>query len=223
MTDLAASNAAFAARQIRGATIAWGGGAIYDFERPNPEVISLEDAAYALAFTVRWRGQSTTLSRSWWRRLLGRPGVLLRAFYGVGQHVVFGAEEMMREGYDRADALAFLWHEDDEVVLPDFPGPVKPLLPGFRPLARLQGEAIQRRFGIGRPSDPGLIKRWDMRMMVTEKRDLMAGHEGDWFQTSEHKAIDDNLYEPFARRIVPYRHPEEAAWRFIELHNRLTA
>jgi hypothetical protein len=204
LTD--AANEAFNARHILGATIAWGGGKVYNFVEPNPEIITLEDMAYALAYTVRWRGQARHECR--------------RVFYGVGQHVVFGAEEMLAAGHSPEDALGFLFHEPDEVVLPDMPGPVKPLLPGFRELAKAQGAALLERFGV-RIANPTLCKRWDLRMMVTEKRDLMAGHEGHYFQTSYHELIPDGEFQPFERRIVPYAHPDEAAHRFLELCDQL--
>ena len=208
-----------AARHIKGASIAWGGGRIYDFDNPNPEVITLEDAAYALAYTVRWRGQTVRVHRPWWRRALHLDPA--RCFFGVGQHCVFGAEEMLASGRHPKHALAFLWHEPDEVPLPDMPGPVKPRLPGWREFAHKQGVAVLDRFGIAIP-DPDLIKAWDIRMMVTEKRDLLTGHGGDRFHTSHHVTIKEADFPPFARRIIPYRHPDQAARRFLELHHQLT-
>lgn len=208
MKDDCPRNAAVIARQITDASIAWGGGKVYNFDEPNPEIITLEDAAYAIAYTVRWRGQARSNGR--------------RCFYGVGQHVVFGAEEMLAEGHDRKDALAFLWHEPDEIVLPDMPGPVKPRLIGYREFADKQGSAALLRFGI-EIRNPALVKRFDLRMMVTEKRDLMAGHEGDYFQTSRHQPVSDVDYAPFVRRIIPYPHPDQAAERFLELHEMLAA
>ncbi|APZ81817.1 hypothetical protein vBEliSR6L_52 [Erythrobacter phage vB_EliS_R6L] len=202
MDNISPEMADAAARHIKGATIAWGRGECYDFDQPNPEIITIEDVAYALAYTVRWRGQTIHRGR--------------RCFYGVGQHVVFGAQQMLLAGHGNENALAFLFHEDDEVVLPDFPGPAKNSVPGFRPLAKRQGEALRRRFGIAIP-DPDLIKAWDLRMMVTEKRDLMPGHEGDRFHTSDHATIMEAEFPPFAREIVPYRHPDEAAYRFLRL------
>jgi hypothetical protein len=206
VTEVSEAMAEAAARHVKGPTIAWGGGRIYDFETPNPEIITLEDAAYALAYTVRWRGQT---------RYLGR-----RCFYGVGQHVVFGAEEMLAAGHGKANALGFLFHEPDEVVLPDMPGPVKPLLPGFRDLAKRHGDALLARFKVTIP-DPDLCKAWDMRMMVTEKRDLMEGHGGDYFQTSAHAVISDVEFPAFERTIIPYRHPDQAAMRFLNLVTEL--
>jgi hypothetical protein len=195
-----------AGRTYRGATIAWGRGQCYDFDTPNPEVIELEDVAYALAFTVRWRGQT---------RFRGS-----RCFYGVGQHCVFGAEEMIAAGHSNRDAFAFLWHEPDEVVLPDFPGPAKACVPEFRAFAKRQGDALRARFGYEVP-DPDLVKTIDLRMLTTEKRDLMAGHSADTFHSSARTSIRESEFPPFERELVPYAHPEIAALRWLELYWQL--
>lgn len=204
--DISDEMAATAGRTYRGATIAWGRGECYDFDNPNPGIIDLEDVAYALAFTVRWRGQT---------RFRGQ-----RCFYGVGQHCCFGAEEMLAAGHSSRDAFAFLWHEPDEVVLPDFPGPAKDCVPGFKPFAKRQGDALLQRFGYSIPN-PDLCKEWDLRMMVTEKRDLMAGHEADTFHSSARTSISESRFPAFEREIVPYAHPEIAARRWLELYWQL--
>jgi hypothetical protein len=197
MAEASEGMAERAGRTYRGATIAWGRGECYDFDNPNPEIITVEDMAYAWAFTVRWRGQT---------RHGGR-----RCFYGVGQHCCFGAEEMIKAGYGEAHALGFLLHEPDEVVLPDFPGPAKDCLPGFKAFAKRQGDALLDRLGWPGPPDPDLCKAWDLRMMVTEKRDLMAGHEADTFHTSARKSVHDSEFP----------HPERAAHRWLELYHQL--
>lgn len=206
--DLSAEMADAAARHIDGHRIAWGGGHVYDFDAPNPEIITPEDVAFALAFTVRWRGQT---------RHGGR-----RCFYGVGQHCVFGAREMLAAGHGPEHALAFLLHEPDEVVLPDMPGPVKRLIPGFRELADRQGAALLAHLGVTIP-DPDLVKTWDLRMLVTEKRDLLPGHEADRFHTSHHSTIMEAEFPPFERTIVPYHHPVRAAVEWLEAYNALMA
>lgn len=208
MNEISDEMAAAAGRTYRGATIAWGRGECYDFDAPNPEVITLEDIAYALAFTPRWRGQT---------RFAGA-----RCFFGVGQHCVFGADRMMEEGHGRQAALDFLLHELDEVVLPDFPGPAKNSVPGFREFAKRQGEALGAHLG-HRCRDADLIKRWDMRMMVTEKRDLMPGHEADAFHTSDRVTIDEVEFPAFATRIVPAAHPELAARDWLAAYYRYSA
>lgn len=191
----------------RGATIAWGRGQCYDFDDPNPEIITLEDVAYALAYTVRWRGQTRFRSS--------------RCYYGVGQHCIFGAEEMIAAGYGPAHALGFLLHEEDEVVLPDFPGPAKMCVPGFREFAKRQGNALLNRLGWQGPPDPDLCKRWDIRMLNTEKRDLMPGHALDTFHNSHREPANVENFPPFEREIVPYAHPDLAAIRWLELYREL--
>lgn len=198
--------AAKAGHTYRGATIAWGRGQCYDFDTPNAEIIEIEDVAYALAYTVRWRGQA---------RFMGH-----RCFYGVGQHCVFGTEEMLAAGYGTAHAIAFLTHEDDEVVLPDFPGPAKNSVAGMKAFAKRQGDALADRFGWDCP-DPDLIKHWDLRMMNTEKRDLMPGHRSDTFHSSDRQPILDSTFPPFERELIPFTHPDIAAVRWLELYDQL--
>ena len=131
------------------------------------------------------------------------------------------AEEMLAAGYGEAHALGFLMHEPDEVVLPDFPGPAKACLPGFKDFARRQGDALIDRFGWAGPPDPDLCKRWDLRMMTTEKRDLMAGHEADTFHSSARTSISEDEFPAFEREIEPYCFPDEAATRWLELYHKL--
>lgn len=204
---VSAETAAEAARHVKGATIAWGPSGYYDFLAPNPEIISLEDVAYALAYTVRWRGQTRTIGDR-------------RCFYGVGEHCVRMACQVLADGHSDADALAALFHEPDEVVLPDMPGPVKPLIKDYRALAALQGDALIARFGIHVP-DPDLIKRYDIRMLLTERRDLFGwAHRDKWYGQQGTDAAPLEGYEPFDGVIVPFPHPDQAAVRFLNLCQR---
>lgn len=194
-------------RHIRGATIAWGPGDYLDLANPDHVEVTVEDYAYCLAYTPRWRGQTRT-------RDGGRP------FFGVAQHCVFGAEEMIAAGHSNRDAFAFLFHESDEIPFGDFPGPAKriPEVAATCALAKRIGASIDRKFGVVTP-DPALVKRWDIRMLVTEKRDLLvADYEGDGW---EHHGEDVRGYEPFERRIEAYPHPQIAALRFLELYRQL--
>ena len=206
--ELTPENAAEAAKHVRGATIAWGGGKYYDFDEPNPEIITLEDAAYALAYTVRWRGQT--------RNYLG-----VRCFYGVAEHCIRMAIQLLVDGHGPKNALAGLWHEPDEIPLPDMPGPVKPAIPGWREFAKKQGDAVIARFGIDMP-DPALIKRYDIRMLITEKRDLLSrGFDGHhWHNVGGGDETADG-FEPFDEVIMPYAHPDMAALGFLKIHDRL--
>jgi hypothetical protein len=201
---LSPTNAAEAGRHVKGATMAWGE-TYLDLSRPDDITVDLDDYAYCLAYTVRWRGQTR-------QRLLGRPR---RPFFGVGQHCVIGAQQMLKEGVDPVHARAFLFHESDEIPFGDFPGPAKFLMPDAVQLAKRIGASINRGFGVTCP-DPDLVKRYDIRMLVTEKRDLMPSRfDKDHFTTDGTNSTEG--YEPFAETIVPYGDPEEAAIAFLEL------
>lgn len=190
-----------AARHIKGTTIAWAGDRCLDLACPNPEAVTLEDYAYALAYTVRWRGQAKTDGR--------------HCFYGVAEHVVRGAEQMLLEGYGPRAALDFLGHESDEVPFGDFPGPGKAMWsPEFRAAVRQWGDALDAHLGFGM-TDKALIKRFDIRMLATEKRDLMPGHANT---TWEDYDSPDPAYGAFEARIVPFTHPDLAAERFLRLN-----
>lgn len=206
--SLSPANAAEAARHVHGSTIAWGD-TYLDLARPDEITVELDDYAYCLAYTVRWRGQCRVRSGS-------GPNSERRPFYGVGQHCVIGARHMLREGHGPANAAAFLFHESDEVPFGDFPGPAKVLMPDAVALAKRIGASINRGFGIETP-DPDLLKRFDIRMLVTEKRDLLHARFGNDSWSHDGEGDCTSGYEPFADRIVPYSNPEEAAVDFLEL------
>jgi hypothetical protein len=194
MNMLSHANQIEAARHVDGATITMGDGSHFDCAEPETTPVDIVCYAYAQAFTVRFRGQT---------KLNGE-----HVFYGVGEHNVRGAEQLLIEGYARADALAFLFHESGELPFGDLPGPAKSLFPGWREHEKRTGWAINAHFGIETP-DPDLIKRFDIRMYLTEKRDLMPrGIEGIQITPG---------YEPFAARIVPFDHPKIAAEKFLRL------
>lgn len=203
-------NRAEAAKHIRGATIAWGGGQYLDLENPDTIKVDLVDYAYCLAYTVRWRGQTRTPD--------GR-----RPFYGVGQHVVFGAQEMLAAGLAPEHAIAFLFHETDELPFGDMPGPAKalPEVAALCGLAKRIAASIDCHFGISFP-DPDLIKRWDIRMLVTEKRDILCSDfAADQWHNGGSGGTSTVGYEPFDRRIVPFPNPEWAADEFMALCRQL--
>lgn len=205
MTD---ENEQMASIHKRNNTMAWGGGSFLDLDNPDEIEVPLVDYAYCLAYTPRWRGQCQTAGGA-------------RPFYGVGEHCVRGAQQMLRYGLGPVNALAFLFHESDEVPFGDFPGPAKsiPEVRAVCDLAKRVGASIDRKFGIEAP-DPRLIKRWDLRMLATERRDLLYvdGAPG-WIPDEERGLLDG--YEPFEEQIEPYAHPEIAAVTFIGLYSQL--
>lgn len=205
MTDLASENLAAAdaqVRRIKGPTILMGDGSYYDYEDPASTSMTIEDYAWGIAGTNRFRCQ--TRARLW-------GGV--RCLYNVAQHVVLLAIQMERDGCSREDCLAGLMHESGEVPWGDMPGPAKPLLQGFKAMEQLHGAAIDKRFDVP-AGNATLVKRYDIRMLATEKRDLMPhGQHDEWSWTRG--------YEPFDFEIVPWS-GEYSAHRFLQLHEALS-
>lgn len=199
--ELSPDNAAAAAKQIKGATIALSSGSYFDYLNPSATTMTIEDYAYALAYTVRFRGQCKQNGQ--------------HVFYSVAQHCVIGAHHLMADGHGAINALAFLGHESDEVPFGDMPGPTKPLFAEWKAITKPVGEALDRHFNIP-AGDRDLLKRYDLRMLATEKRDLMAHcHAEEWELVAG--------YEPFNRTIQPAYHPDLAAQDFLILWDNLVA
>jgi hypothetical protein len=189
-------------RRIVGPTILMGDGSYFDFEDPASSQMTIDDYAWALAGTNRFRGQ--TRERGYFHR---------RCLYNVAQHCIVLAQHMLDDGHDRADALAGLMHEAGEVPWGDTPGPAKPLVPDLKAREKRDDAIIRGLFG-AQMRDPDLIKQYDLRMLATEKRDLMphgAGEGWEWIRG----------FEPFPETIRPWR-PEWAAAEFVRMYRHLT-
>lgn len=203
------SNAAAAAahtKVIVGPTIQMGDGSYFDFAAPDASAMTIEDYAWGLAGNNRFRNQT---------RYRTEEGVGPRCLYNVAQHTVLLAEQLLWDGHGPAIAFEGLMHESDEVPWGDIPGPAKALMPvEFRALIQRAGDAIDHHFGVTHQHKV-LIKQYDIRMLATEKRDLMphaAVHQWEWTRG----------YEPFDFRILCWE-PDMAAHQFIYLYNRLEA
>lgn len=136
-----------------------------------------------------------------------------RMLYFVAQHCVLLARQMARCGHSATAVYQGLMHESDEVVWGDFPSPAKSLLPAeLRALIKCSGHAIDARFEVGH-GHHALVKRYDLRMLATEKRDLMPYANCDAW-----RAISG--IEPFDFVIDPWP-ADEAARRFIEFYHQV--
>jgi hypothetical protein len=209
MNAIAQSTAAAAeahTKLIVGPTIQMGDGSYFDFLAPEATTMTLEDYAWGLC-KPRFGSQSR------------HPVTHARCLYFVVQHVCEGAEQMLEDGHPPETALAFMMHESDEVPTFDAPGPLKPLLgPVFKPFCKGLAQGIDGHFRVP-PAPADLLKRYDIRMLATEKRDLMphsAGH--DWSGQDGLAALKE--FGPFNRRIVPMSAPAAATW-FMNLYQRL--
>jgi 5'-deoxynucleotidase YfbR-like HD superfamily hydrolase len=183
--------------RVEGPTILLGSGNYYDFEDPEGSNPSVEDMVYGLAFTCRGRGQLIS-------RRTGR-----RVFYSVADHC-----EIMSRIVPPHLAYDALMHEAGEVFTGDAPGPLKSIAVDFKAVEKACETAEHRRLNVTM-SDKTAIKKYDLVMLATERRDLMNWNGERW-------PILDGV-EPLGFEIVP-RTAEASAEafraRFMELAPR---
>ena len=133
-------------------------GRTIDFLNPSADEVHILDIAKGLASQVRFNGQidghySVAEHSVWVSRLV--PGPL--AFYG-------------------------LLHDASESYMSDVVKPLKDLLPAFEQIESLIMMVIWSAMGVEAPSLSALreIKDVDMRMLATEKEQLIRHSNQDW-------------------------------------------
>jgi hypothetical protein len=143
-------------------------------------------------------------------------GATRNTFYSVAEHSVRGAHAILIATGDRRLAAYFLLHDAKEAFKKDDTTPKKnaiaelaqqhfgvlasQVLAAFKLLSNRLDDAVHEAAGLDLPAGTGLaptIKSWDLRMFVTEWRDLMGNQQHpDW---EPYKAI-----EPLPQKIVPW-------------------
>ncbi len=183
-------------RRIKGPTILLGSGTYFDFEAPETTELTIEDVAFGLAFACRFAGQCVS----------SRTGK--RVFYSVAEHCVRMSEVAPPE-------LAFdaLMHELGEATCGDMTGPLRSICPDYKRTEKRCEAAGIARFGV-KMTDPAAIKLLDLRMLATERRDLMRWGGEDWQWV--------NGAKPFDFEIVPWSPPELAAEIFLDRYYELS-
>jgi uncharacterized protein len=171
------------------------------------EQVTFDDIGHALAQKTRFAGQCTVMG------------------YSVAQHCVIGAAVLNRTS--RQLALAFLLHEVSEVYLPDVPSPLKKHLyvtlsdltemtTSWAQLEKQHADVIFEALKLPkiRPLvDSPEVKLTDVRMLLTEKRDLMGPEPQPWGFTEQ----------PFKFKIVDIWEPAYAEKRFNQMFGLLAA
>lgn len=130
-------------------------GAHFNFMDPDPETIHLNDIAHALSHCCRFAGHTS-------------------AFYSVAQHSVLVSNEVAKDF--RLDALM---HDAAEAYLGDMTSPLKRMLPQYKAIEHNVEQAIRYRFGL-RLDLPPDIKRADLRLLATERREFMTDQLASW-------------------------------------------
>jgi hypothetical protein len=109
-------------------------------------------------------------------------------------------------------ALAGLLHDAHEAFVGDVPTPLKQLLPQYKELEQRVESAVLERFDLTRPLHPS-IKAADLKMLATERRDLLPPHDDEWVLL---RGI-----EPCRDVIQPWP-PESARLAFLQRYYELT-
>ena len=121
--------------------------------RMQPEMIDLVDVAHALSQLCRFTGHT-------------------REFYSVAQHSVIVSTYCEDEAWG-------LMHDASEAYLCDISRPVKSQMPIYQQIEKELQYVVAERFGLS-PEIPQQVKDVDDRVMVTERRDLMAAAPLKW-------------------------------------------
>lgn len=155
----------------------------------NSDAISLRETATVLSRICRFGGRT-------------------RVFYSVAEHSIRVAECVAMLGGTPLEQFYALNHEGDEALLGfDPPSPLLKLLPDLRDLKRKAHEAYMKRYGL--PVEiPAIVKRADLILLATEKRDLMEPSPAEWTCGEE----------PLAEHIgVRFIEPVDFIWEWRRL------
>lgn len=156
-------------------------GVYFDFQNPRSTPASIADIAAGLSRICRFTGQV-------------REDV---DHYSVAQHSVLAS--ILIE--DQTQAYHALMHDSHESVMGDVSSPLKQLLPDFKDLERVIETAFAIHHGYPAHMTPE-VKQADLRMLATEKRDLMPP---DLDPTDEWKWLPepyDLVIKPWPARIA---------------------
>lgn len=119
----------------------------FNYAKPTPESICIEDIAQALSHECRFAGH-------------------LPQFYSVAQHSVLVSRIVSPEF-----ALEALLHDAHEAYCKDIPSPLKRLIPDYRGIENSIDFVIRHKFGLPAELSPD-VKHADLVMLATERRDL---------------------------------------------------
>lgn len=163
-------------------------GKAFCFEDSQPEDIDIIDITHALSNVCRFNGHT-------------------REFYSVAQHSVLVSKACAPE-----DALWGLLHDASEAYMGDLVRPIKhhPDLYRYRNMELSVMFAVCERFGLSMPQ-PVSVSEADVRVLFTEKRDLLKKEPLDWGWSAE----------PLPRIIKPWP-PVVARYQFIYRYIEIT-
>lgn len=163
-------------------------GRYFNFIELEHNEFGIEEIAHALSNLCRYTGHVSD-------------------FYSVAQHSVYVSLVVPPQ-----HALAGLLHDAAEAFIGDVAAPLKALLPEYKALEKRVEAAVLARFGLPAVLPPE-VKRADLVMLATERRDLMPVTPDGW-------TLIDGI-EPLAFNVTPVR-PELAKVLFLKRFEELT-
>lgn len=165
-------------------------GAVQVIRRPDIKQIRITDIAASLAKICRFNGHC-------------------RDFYSVGQHSVLACQVA-----PEALKFAALMHDAHEAYVQDVIAPLKwEIGNAYREIEIWWSEAVAARFAIELSRGASaVIKGIDLRLLATERRDLMAEGGPDWKD-----AADFPSYPNFTIKPVDWQTAER---QFLECFDR---
>lgn len=143
-----------------GNTIKVAAGHYFDLLRPDPALIDLWSIATALSMTCRYGGHTPR-------------------FYSVAEHCVIAAGFALEDGLDEKTVQAVLLHDAAEAFIGDIVKPLKIALPDYQAIEDRMEAAIEKRFDVRIRRQP-VIKAYDRRMYITEKRNMWPEDTTEW-------------------------------------------
>lgn len=180
----------------------YGGRAFYPND-PRPEDININDIAHSLARICRFNGH---IRGDW---------------YSVAQHGVLVAQAIEAWGGTPDEVFAGLNHDDGEAYLGDVIWPLKcsARMAGYREMEREAEAVVAARFAIADLMPP-IVKRADLVVLATEKRDIVNGsvHAVGLEVAAAREQLGAwhcDTFEPLGQRIVGLP-PREAEALFLE-------
>ena len=166
------------------------------FLKPQSSDVSILDLAHSLSSLCRYTGH-------------------LKEFYSVAQHSV-----LVSYACDPEDAFYGLMHDTSEAYCQDLNRPFKrsPGMEVYKVYETMTYEAICHAFGMS-TTEPDSVKRADLVLLATEKRDLLNQNGIDWKVWSAGKGDE---IAPLPEKIIPWKQKKaekEFLKRFMELTN----
>ena len=143
-------------------------GNYFRFDDVENSTFTIKDIAHALSHIGRYTGHTSV-------------------FYSVCEHSVRASYVVPAE-----HALAALMHDSSEAFLGDVSSPLKAILTEYKMIEEYVEEAILKRFGLPFPMHPE-IKKADLIMLATEKRDLMP-KSNEWDVLKGVNPLPDTIY-----------------------------